>query len=98
MAYDFYSLLKNPDGSIDNMPPIKISNRTTDKYIIYNKGKMRFDNISAEIYQDETLYKLIFWGNPEYEYEFDIEDGTTIRIPFPSDEVVREVLTQIQNR
>lgn len=77
------------------MPPITIDNRETDKKIIYNKNLTRLDRIAGDIYEDETLGRIILWANPEYEYEFDIPDGTVIRIPFPKIPVLQEITKKI---
>lgn len=92
MPVNFYKALKDND-SLKDMPPVKISIRKSDKYITYNKNLMRLDFIAGEIYQDETLWRLIMWSNPEYTIEFDIPNGTIIRIPFP----VKDVLSEVNN-
>jgi hypothetical protein len=98
MPVNFYKSLKDND-SLKDMPPVKISFKKTDKYITYNKNLMRLDFIAGEIYQDETMWRLIMWGNPEYSIEFDIPNGTIIRIPFPLKDVLSEVNNFIaQNR
>lgn len=90
MPVNFYKSLKDND-SLKDMPPVKIKSRKTDKFIVYNKNLMRLDFIAGEIYEDETLWRLIMWGNPEYTIEFDIPAGTIIRIPYPLKEVLSEV-------
>lgn len=96
MPIDFYKLLKNND-SLQDMPPIKIKSRKTDKFITYNKNVMRLDFISGEIYSDETLWRIIMWANPEYSLEFDIPNNSIIRIPYPLNEVVSEISAFIAN-
>jgi len=90
MPVNFYKSLKDND-SLKDMPPVKIKARRTDKFIVYNKNLMRLDFIAGEIYQDETLWRLIMWANPEYAIEFDIPDGEIIRVPYPLKEVLSEV-------
>lgn len=75
------------------MPPVNISIRNTDKYITYQREKMRLDYIAGQIYKDETLWRVIMWANPEYSIEFDIPNQTVIRIPFP----INDVLTEVNN-
>lgn len=95
MAINFYELLK--DGNdIKDMPQITISRRPTDKTIVFNPRLMRLDRIAGDVYQDETLYKLIMWANPDIIYEFDIPRGTILRIPFPLNDVIQEVVSKIQ--
>ena len=72
------------------VPAITISKRDTDKFIIYNSDKMRFDTIAADIYGDDQYNYLIALANPEYPLEFDITNNTVIRIPFPLNEIVTE--------
>lgn len=97
MPYDFYSLLKKNDVLL-NMPSITIQKRSTDKSVTYNKEKNRLDTIAGIIYQDETLWKLILWANKEYFMEFDIPDNTVIRVPYPLQDVIEEVQSQIVSK
>lgn len=94
MAYNFYSLLKDND-KLKNMPPVTIKNRASDKSVTYNKQLNRLDNIAGDVYQDETYWKLILWANEQYFLEFDIPDNTVIRVPFPLQDVLNEVNTNI---
>jgi len=94
MPFDFYQYLRE-NKELKNMPPIEISIRKTDKYVTYNKNFNRLDKIAGEIYEDETLGKIILWANPEYYYEYDIPDNTVIRIPFPEEDVISEIVSQI---
>jgi hypothetical protein len=90
MPFNFYKPLKE-DDTLKDMPPVKISLRRSDKYITYNKSVMRLDYIAGQIYEDETMWRLIMWANPEYFLEFDIPDNAVIRIPFPLNDVIGEV-------
>lgn len=96
MPFNFYKPLKSND-SLKDMPPVKISLRRTDKYITYQKEIMRLDYIAGQIYEDETMWRLILWANPEYFLEFDIPNNTIIRIPFPLNDVLAEVNNFIIN-
>lgn len=96
MPFDFYKPLKEND-MLKDMPPVQISSRKTDKLIVYKKELMRLDFIAGEIYSDETLWRLIMWANPEYFLEFDIPDGTVIRVPYPVNDVLAEVKNFIIN-
>ena len=98
MAYNFNTLLTNAGQSyLDDMPPIDIDKRVTDKNVVYNKNKTRLDRIAGDVYQDETLWKVILWANSGYEVEFDIPDDTVIRIPWPKQEVLDEISVKIIN-
>lgn len=95
MAVNFYELLRE-GNDIKNMPNFSISRRLTDKSIVFDPRKMRLDRIAGDVYGDETMYKILMWANPEIEYEFDIPRGTIIRIPFPMNDVVQEVISKIK--
>lgn len=98
MPYNFHrNLLKPGTNELYNMPPISIEPRDTDKRVTYNKNLTRLDRIAGDIYEDETLGRLIMWANPEYDYEYDIPDNTVIRVPFPLNAVLQEVTTKINN-
>ena len=99
MPYDFYKYLKDPKNpkNLKDMPPVKISRRNSDKYITYDRNKNRLDYIAGQIYQDETLWRLIMWANPEYFVEFDIPTGTVIRVPYPLNDVISEVSKNLIN-
>ena len=92
---NFYELLREENG-MKNMPNVTISRRITDKTIVFNPKLMRLDRIAGDVYGDETLYKLLMWANPEIMYEFDIPRGAIIRIPFPLNDVLQEVVAKIQ--
>lgn len=96
MPFNFYKPLKDND-TLKDMPPVKISERNTDKFITYQRELMRLDFIAGEIYEDETLWRLILWANPEYFLEFDIPNNAIIRIPFPVNDVIAEVNNYIIN-
>lgn len=97
MPYDFYSYLRDPSNprKLKEMPPITIKKRKTDKFIIYDRGKVRLDYIAGQVYNDETLSKVIMWANPEYFIEFDIPNGTVIRVPYPLNDVLSEIVQQL---
>jgi len=97
MPYNFYSLLKDND-KLRNMPPIQIEKRSTDKSVTYNKQKNRLDTIAGNIYNDETLWRLILWANEEYFLEYDIPDNTVIRVPYPYLDVINEVQQKIVDK
>lgn len=99
MAYSFSTLIvDSSNGTSFNMPPVEVEKRTTDKSVLYDKNLTRLDRLAGDIYEDETLWKIILWANPEYECEYDIPDGTVIRIPWPKNDAVSEVITKIVNR
>jgi len=81
--YDRYELVRNNDGTIDQMPFIPIPNGTSDKYITWNDSKDRMDKLSQRYYGSPFFDWLIMYANPEYISEFDIPNGAIIRVPFP---------------
>ena len=99
MPYDFYQYLQKTENprELKDMPPVSIRNRRTDKWVTYDMGKNRLDYIAGQIYQDETLSKVIMWANPEYSIEFDIPTGTVLRVPYPINDVLSEITQQIIN-
>lgn len=99
-GYDRYALVKNTDGTIDQMPFIKIAASTGDKYIKWNNGKSRLDKISLQYYGHPQYDWLILYANPDWISEFDIPDNATIRIPFPLDRALgqyQETLADIRS-
>ena len=95
MGFNFYDFLKD-GNTLKDMPSITISLRSSDKYIAFDKKRMRFDRLAGDIYKDETLSRIIYWANPDIEYEFDIERGKRIRVPFPLNDVLQEISSKIK--
>lgn len=97
MANFYQYIIENRE--MGNMPPIDIISRPeSDRFVVYNKKKNRLDRIAGDIYEDETMWRIILWANPEYSIEFDIPDGTSIRIPYPKNDVLQEVIGKIRER
>lgn len=94
MPLNFRELLRDGNDVL-NMPAIKISARSTDKFLIYDKKVTRMDRIAGSIYGDDAYWKVIMWANPEYNLEFDIPDGTVIRVPYPKKDVEEEIVQEI---
>ena len=81
--YDRYQHFR-VGGKIQTVPFVKITKEISDIYIIYKKNEMRFDNLSYKYYGDANYAWLILQANPELGgYEFSINDGVEIRIPYP---------------
>ena len=97
MPYDFYKYLQQPNSprTLKDMPHISIKKRNTDKFILYDRGKARLDYIAGQVYNDETLWRVIMWANPEYFVEFDIPTGATVRVPYPINDVLSEITQQL---
>jgi hypothetical protein len=96
MSKSLYDNLFNGTEHYD-MPSFNINRRETDKFVTYDSRRMRLDRIAGDLYGDETMTRLILWGNPEIEYEFDIPHGTVIRVPYPLNDVIQEVAQKIKS-
>jgi hypothetical protein len=80
--YDRYRQFKK-DGGYKILPFIKLPEKNTDIFLTYNSTK-RLDIISDEYYNNPYYGWLILSANPSFGgLEFNIPDGTTIRIPYP---------------
>ena len=90
MGYDRYSLFRN-NGKVDIVPFGEIPPKSTDAFEVYRKGKTRLDLLSYEYYKDSSYGWLIMQANPEYgSMEFEIPDGSMIRIPFPLQKTIED--------
>jgi len=99
--YNRYSILRNVNRPPDMMPFVKLPENPSDKYEVWNYGFSRMDKISLKYYGNPFYDFLILMANPQYRSEFDIEDNTTIRIPFPLKKVVADyesIIESIKNQ
>lgn len=72
------------DGTFKIVPNIDIPIKSTDKYIVYKKGKTRLDKLSNDFYNTPIFGWLIMMSNPlAGSMEFEIPDNFTLRIPTP---------------
>ena len=93
--YDRYKKYRS-DGEVQLMPFVKINVDGGDLTIIYDKSKMRFDNLSYKYYGDPNYGWLILQANPQYGgYEFSIPDGVELRIPYPLQTALTRYESQI---
>lgn len=83
LDYNRYSILKNGDGTTDSMPFVKLPVNPSDKYEYWNSEFSRLDKLSQKYYGNPFYDFLILYANPDYVNEFDISEGSLIRIPFP---------------
>jgi hypothetical protein len=81
--YNRYELLKNSNGTTDAMPFVKLPENPSDKFEYWNTNFSRLDILSQKYYGNPFYDFLILYGNNVYLSEFDIPDGTLIKIPFP---------------
>ena len=81
--FDRYQYFIN-DGKFRIVPGLEIPIKSTDKYIIYKKGKDRLDKISQQQYGTPVFGWLILMSNPSAGgLEFEIPDNYLLRVPFP---------------
>lgn len=81
--FDRYSFFRN-GNKIDIVSFGEIPEKETDKFYIYKKGETRLDRVSYEFYGSTSYAWLILQANAKYgSLEFNIPDGTELRIPYP---------------
>lgn len=85
--YNRYAILMNTDGTTDNMPFVNLPVNASDKYEYWNPEFSRMDKLSQKYYGNPFFDFFILYANPSYVSEFDIPEGTLIRIPFPLNKV-----------
>ena len=72
------------NGVNKTVPLIKIPEKTSDRFVVYKVGRSRLDKISQQMYDAPYFGWIILQANPTYGgQEWNIPDGTVIRIPFP---------------
>ena len=82
--YDRYELYRNNDNTINQLPFVSIPISRSDKYEPWRYDS-RMEKLATRFYDNPFFDFLIMYANPEYISEFDIPEGTIIRIPFPLD-------------
>lgn len=83
--FDRYSKFRKGD-EIGIVPFGEVTTKSTDKFIIYERGKTRLDLVSYEYYGSSSYAWLIIQANAKYgSLEFRIPDGVELRIPYPLD-------------
>ena len=83
MSYDRYARFR-VSGKISVPPQVKIIKKATDYYEPYIRGTSRLDLISYDYYGSPDYDWLILMANPSAgNLEFEIPDGTILRIPYP---------------
>ena len=97
VTFDRYSAFRE-GNSIGIVPFGEIPEKNTDIKIIYEKGKMRLDQISYQYYGNSDYAWLIMQANPQYgSLEFNIPDGVELRIPYPLDISINDYQKSIEN-
>lgn len=93
--YDRYRQFRN-ESNIEPVAGIIIPQSNTDKSVVYKKGVSRLDKISNDYYNNPYSGWLIMQANPQFGgLEFNIPDGTIIRVPYPFNEAINRYITQV---
>jgi hypothetical protein len=71
-----------PNNSFVPQPIRKVVPSYTDVLHPLKMGE-RIDNLAYKYYKDPLLSWVIMCANPQYDNEFEIPYGVTIRIPYP---------------
>ena len=96
--YNRYRKL-NTDQGVVSPPFIKLDEKSTDDMIQFDKRKSRLDKISQDYYGAPYYGWLIMMANPELgAVEWEIPDGTPLRIPYPLQETLKEYESKLKNR
>ena len=80
------------------MPLVKLPINQSDKYIFWNSMLNRYDKISQKYYNSPFYDYLLIYANTDYLSEFDIPDGTLIRIPFPLNKAKADYNAIVKNQ
>lgn len=97
MNFNRYSNLGYEGDKMKMLPFVKISESVSDKYEIWNSMIHRYELLSDQYYGSPFYDVFLYYGNPEYLSEYDIPDGTIIRIPFPLNRVKTEFENFVKN-
>ena len=93
--YDRYKSFRI-NSEVEPLPGILIPQSRSDKTIVYKKVESRLDIISNDYYNNPYSGWLIMQANPQYGgLEFNIPDGSAIRVPYPFNEAVGRYITQV---
>lgn len=84
------------NGEVKIVPWVNLDVKSSDKSKIWNKEIDRMDVLSQKYYEHPFGGWLIMIANPEYGDEFDIPDGTLIRIPFPYNDSKQQYQDAVQ--
>lgn len=77
------------NGELKTQPHIFIGELSSDKFIKFKKRFDRMDILSNRYYNNPYCGFLIMMANPHLGgLEFDIPNGTLIRIPFPLESAI----------
>lgn len=95
--YNRYDRFKS-NGMYKIIPFLEIPKYDTDLYVTYDKSTMRMDNLSYKYYGSSDYAWLIMSANPSLgSLEYLIEDGKTVRIPYPLDTAISRYEAKVTN-
>jgi hypothetical protein len=97
----YFNRYKTLDSDSKHISPpfIKLTEKTTDLFTVYNTGKSRLDKISQQYYSAPYYGWLILMANPDVApSEWEIPDNTTLRIPYPLQDTLNEYDIKLKNR
>mgnify|MGYP003328558621 FL=1 len=101
MALNYFNRYKTLDSDTKHISPpfIKLTEKSTDLFTVYITGKSRLDKMSQQYYSVPYYGWLILMANPDVApTEWEIPDNTTLRIPYPLQDTLREYETKLKNR
>lgn len=101
MALNYFNRYKtlSSDEKQSSAPFVKLTNKSTDQFTVYEVGKSRLDKISQQYYSAPYYGWLILMANPDVaSSEWEIPNNTTIRIPFPLSQTLNEYENKLQKR
>lgn len=82
-TFDRYAQFRN-GNEIGIVKYGNVPEKDSDKFIVYEKGVTRLDQVSYQFYGSSNYAWLILQANAKYgSLEFRIPDGVTLRIPYP---------------
>ena len=94
---DRYSKFKT-NGIVKPVFGVKINQSSSDKTLLYRKGKTRLDKVSNDYYNNPYSGWIILLANPQFGgLEFNIPDNTILRIPFPFESAIGRYITELEN-
>jgi hypothetical protein len=97
-TYSRYKSFIGDDGSVKEVPFIRIPNRSSDKYAYWNRTSSRMDLISYQYYGNPNYGWLILQANPTLpSLEFMIGEGERVRVPFPLDLAIAQYENDIKS-
>ncbi len=89
-SFNVSALFRVP-GQYTPVPVVTIRERETDIIEPYYQGVSRLYLLSDQYYGNPHYEQLILLANPEWLSEFDIPDGTLLRLPYPLVDALQEV-------